>query len=128
MGGPVIGSVSYQQGSDGSLTFTLHVNFAQPNGLYGIAFTCGPSHDLACGFTTVDQFTTNGKGKADKEVTLTLDFLRAPPFGCGYRTDHIDAVGPLFNVLTAGAINYFVPCAPGGSPTTPTGHGDLTRR
>src|SRR5215471_21325699 len=44
-----------------------------------------------------------------------------------FRTDHVDLLGgPLGSVLTAGAINYFVPCATGTAPTMPIGHGDPT--
>ena len=125
--GPEIGSVKYKQGMLGALTLTLHTDFAQPNTTYNISLTCGPSHALACGFITQGTLTTNAAGVGNASDTFTLATLQGAPFGCGSRTDHVDLIGgPLGSVLTAGALNYFVPCAPGTAPTMPTGHGDPT--
>ncbi len=127
MVGPVIGNVSYRQGSNGRLNLVLHTDFAQPNTTYQIFPTCGPSHALACGFITLGTLTTNAAGMGNAGIIVPLTTLQAPPFGCGYRTDHVDLIGGgISSSLTAGAINYFVPCAPGTSPTSPTGHGDPT--
>jgi hypothetical protein len=127
MVGPVIGSVSYRQGSDGRLNVVLHADFAQPNTTYQTFLVCGPSHALACGFTTVGNLTTNAAGMGNESLTVSLAKLQAAPYGCGYRTDHIDLIGgSLSSTLAAGAINYFVPCASGTAPTAPTGTGDPT--
>lgn len=127
MVGPEIGTVKYRQNSVGTLTLTLHTDFAQPNTTYDISLTCGPSHALACGFLTQGTLTTNGTGVGNATDTFSLATLQAAPFGCGYRTDHVDLIGgSLGSVLAAGAINYFVPCPTGTSPTMPTGHGDPT--
>src|SRR5215471_12099438 len=127
MVGPVIGRVSYRQGSNGRLNLVLHTDFAQPNTTYQIFLVCGPAHALACGFITVGTLTTNATGVGNAGIIVSLATLQAPPFGCGYRTDHVDSIGGgISSVLTAGAINYFVSCAPGMSPSVPTGHGDPT--
>lgn len=125
MVGSEIGNVKYRQNSLGSLTLTLHTDFAQPNTTYDISLTCGPAHALACGFLTQGTLTTNATGVGNASDTFSIATLRGAPFGCGFRTDHVDLIGgPLGSVLTAGAINYFVPCATGSAPTMPTGHGD----
>jgi hypothetical protein len=127
MVGSEIGTVKYRQNSLGSLILTLHTDFAQPNTTYDISLTCGPSHALACGFLTQGTLTTNGTGVGNASDTFSIATLRGAPFGCGFRTDHVDLIGgPLGSVLTAGAINYFVPCATGSAPTMPTEHGDPT--
>jgi len=127
MVGSEIGTVKYRQNSVGTLTLTLHTDFAQPNTSYDISLTCGPSHALACGFLTQGTLTTNATGVGNATDTFSLATLQAAPFGCGFRTDHVDLIGgSLGSVLTAGAINYFVPCATGAAPTMPTGHGDPT--
>lgn len=125
--GPEIGNVRYQQNNSGGLNLGLHTDFAQPNTTYQVFLTCGPSHALACGFIAQGTFTTDATGVANVSVLFTLATLQGAPFGCGYRTDHVDMIGgPLSSSLTAGAINYFVPCATGTAPTMPTGHGDPT--
>ena len=127
MVGSEIGNVKYRQNSLGSLTLTLHTDFAQPNTTYDISLTCGPSHAQACGFLTQGTLTTNGTGVGNASDTFSIATLRGSPFGCGFRTDHVDLIGgPLGSVLAAGAINYFVPCATGSAPTMPTEHGDPT--
>ncbi|HKF03446.1 MAG TPA: hypothetical protein VKB49_14105 [Candidatus Sulfotelmatobacter sp.] len=125
--GPEIGTVKYKQGAAGSLTLTLHTDFGQPNTTYNISLTCGPSHALACGFLTQGTLTTNATGVGNATDVFPVATLQAAPFGCGFRTDHVDLIGGAVNsVLTAGAINYFVPCAAGSAPTMPTEHGDPT--
>ena len=127
MVGSEIGNVKYRQNGLGSLTLTLHTDFAQPNTTYDISLTCGPSHALACGFLTQGTLTTNATGVGNASDTFSIATLRGSPFGCGFRTDHVDLIGgPLGSVLSAGAINYFVPCATGSAPTMPTEHGDPT--
>src|SRR5215471_626808 len=127
MVGSEIGTVKYRQNSVGTLTLTLHTDFAQPNTSYDISLTCGPSHALACGFLTQGTLTTNATGVGNATDVFPVATLQAAPFGCGFRTDHVDLIGGAVNsVLTAGAINYFVPCAAGSAPTMPTEHGDPT--
>jgi hypothetical protein len=127
MVGPDIGRVNYQQNSLAALVLLPHTDFAQPNTTYQIFLVCGASHALACGFISKGTLTTNATGLGNASVTVSIATLQAAPFGCGYRTDHVDLIGgPLNSVLAAGAINYFVPCAPGTAPTMPTGHGDPT--
>src|SRR6266576_2649966 len=106
--GPDIGRVNYSQSSVGALTLSPHTDFAQPNTTYQIFLVCGASHALACGFVSKGTLTTNATGLGNVSVTFPLATLQAAPFGCGYRTDHIDLIGgPLGSVLAAGAINYF---------------------
>src|SRR6478736_283101 len=127
MVGPEIGTINYRQNSVGALTIFPHTDFAQPNTTYQIFLVCGASHALACGFISQGTLTTNATGLGNASVTFSLATLQAAPFGCGYRTDHIDLIGgALSSSLAAGAINYFVPCAPGTAPTMPTGQGDPT--
>ena len=55
---------------------------------------------------------TNGNGSGTGAFSVAHATLLAPPYGPGYRTDHLDLlqnVGDLSKgCLTAGAINYFV--------------------
>jgi hypothetical protein len=83
----------------------------------------GPSHATATGFIGIGALITNAVGAGSAAFTVAHGTLLAPPFGPGYRTDHIDLlhrVGDLSRgFLTAGAINYFV-CREKDQPGHPT--------
>ncbi|CAN5115770.1 hypothetical protein BH18ACT4_BH18ACT4_08280 [soil metagenome] len=62
-------------------------------------------------FVELADFSTDASGQGAATYVLPVATLQAPPFGCGYRTDHIDLIDePGNEVLAAGAINYYVPC------------------
>lgn len=136
MTGPEVGQVRYFQDGSGSLHVRIELNFGQPNTTYDVFLTCGPSHALACGFSAIDTLTTDAMGFGASGTTVAIAVLQAPPFGPGYRSDHIDLiqVSNPSSVLTAGAINYFV-CTREGTPDAPegerervtTGEGDPTK-
>jgi hypothetical protein len=117
MTGPEVGQVRYFQEGNGSLHVRIELNFGQPNTTYDVFLTCGPSHDLACGFSAIDTLTTDAVGFGVSVTTVSIAVLQAPPFGPGYRSDHIDLiqVNDPRSILTAGAINYFV-CTREGTP------------
>jgi hypothetical protein len=112
MTGPAIGSVSYHQDAADDLSLTITVDFGQPSTIYQVFLVCGPSHALGCGFRDIGTVATNVVGQGSTTIVVPFPVLRAPPFGPGYRTDHLDLLvgaGDLSKgVLTAGALNYFV--------------------
>jgi hypothetical protein len=113
MTGPVVGNVTYRQEPDGSLVLELRLEIAQPSTSYTVYLVCGPSHDLVCGFVSLGTLSTDAVGSGSIAFTVPLADLQNPPFGAGYRNDHIDLVAdgvPFFSAVVAGAINYFV-CA-----------------
>ena len=123
MTGPQIGLTAYSEPGD-NLHINLTIEFGQPSTRYEVFLTGGPSHALATGFIAIGTVSTNAAGSGAGAFLVPHATLLAPPFGPGYRTDHIDllrGVGDLSKgVLTAGAINYFV-CGekqptPGGAP------------
>jgi hypothetical protein len=111
MNGPQIGITAYSEPGD-NLQLQITVEFAQPSTKYEVFLTAGPSHALATGYIGVGVLTTNGVGAGVGNFTVPHATLLAPPFGAGYRTDHIDLLsgaGDLKGgVLVAGAVNYFV--------------------
>ncbi len=112
MTGPAIGNLSYRQDSADDLNLAVAIDFGQPNTVYRVFLVCGPSHALACGFRDVGTLSTNAVGQGNATFTVPFPVLHGPPFGPGYRTDHIDLLrtaGDLSKgLLTAGALNYFV--------------------
>lgn len=112
MTGPAIGNLSYRQDSADDLNLAFAIDFGQPNTVYTVFLTCGPAHALACGFRAVGTVSTNAVGQGNATLTVPFSVLHSPPFGPGYRTDHVDlleaAGGFSKGVLTAGALNYFV--------------------
>lgn len=112
MNGPVIGSVSYHQDAADDLHLSVNLEFGQPNSVYQVFLVCGPAHALGCGFRVVGSVGTNPAGQGSATFLVPFPVLQTPPFGPGYRTDHLDlleAVGDLRKgILTAGALNYFV--------------------
>lgn len=112
MTGPVIGSVSYHQDAADDLSLTITVEFGQPSVVYQVFLVCGPSHALGCGFRAIGTLATSIVGQGATTIVVPFPVLHGPPFGPGYRTDHLDllvGVGDLGKgVLTAGALNYFV--------------------
>jgi hypothetical protein len=134
MDGPEIGRVLYSQPGD-NLHLQIILDFALPNTKYEVFLVCGPAHALACGFRVIGVLATNAAGAGATTITVPFAALEIPPFGPGYRTDHIDLLAGAGNanagVLTAGAINYFV-CRREGfqeaeqaeSTTASTGSGD----
>jgi hypothetical protein len=119
MNGPEIGRVRYSRDGAGGLQVRIELEFGHPNTSYTVFLVCGPSHGLACGFTAIDTLVTNALGTGASGTTVPVAALQAPPFGPGYRTDHIDLLDGVGNLaqgaLTAGAINYFV-CTKEGTP------------
>jgi hypothetical protein len=115
MNGPQIGITAYSEPGD-NLHLQLTVEFARPSTKYEVFLTAGPSHALAMGFIGVGVLATNAAGAGNGTFTVPHATLLAPPFGAGYRTDHIDllrAVGDLTGgFLVTGAVNYFV-CSQG---------------
>ena len=111
MNGPQIGITAYSEPGD-NLHLQLTVEFARPSTKYEVFLTAGPSHALAMGFIGVGVLATNAAGAGNGTFTVPHATLLAPPFGAGYRTDHIDllrAAGDLTGgVLVTGAVNYFV--------------------
>ena len=111
MGGPEVGTVDYSQ-PGGNLALRIGVEFGQPNTKYQVFLVCGPAHASGCGFITIGSLTTNAVGAGSVGINVPAAVLQNPPFGPGYRTDHIDllrGVGDLTKgCITAGAINYFV--------------------
>jgi len=111
MDGPEIGTVRYAQ-PGGNLALKIALEFGQPNTKYEVFLVCGPAHAAGCGFITIGVLGTDGAGAGSLNVTVPLAVLENPPFGPGFRNDHIDllrGVGDLSKGgLTAGAINYFV--------------------
>ena len=118
MNGPEIGSVSYSQ-PGGNLLLKIKLEFGQPNTKYQVFLTCGPAHSMACGFVAIGSLATNAVGAGASAITVPLAVLLSPPFGPGFRNDHLDrlqAAGDLSKgFLTAGAINYFVCRSPQGA-------------
>jgi hypothetical protein len=119
MNGPEIGRVRYSRDSAGGLEVRLELEFGHPNSKYDVFLVCGPAHALGCGFTAIDVLVTNAVGAGSSGTVVPVGVLQAPPFGPGYRTDHLDlleGVGNLTKGLpTAGAVNYFV-CTREGTP------------
>jgi hypothetical protein len=111
MNGPLIGLTAYSEPGD-NLHIKLTIEFGQPNTRYEVFLVGGPAHALATGFIAIGALTTNAAGAGAGAFTVPHATLLAPPFGPGYRTDHIDLLkgaGDLSRgTLTAGAINYFV--------------------
>ena len=119
MTGPQIGILAYSE-PGGNLHLTLNIEFGQPSTGYEVFLVGGPAHALATGFIGVGVLNTNAVGAGSATFTVPHARLVAPPFGPGYRTDHIDllhGVGDLTKgCLTAGEINYFV-CREAGPET-----------
>jgi hypothetical protein len=112
MVGPVVGSVRYAQSNSSELELGISVDFGRPSTTYEIFLTCGPAHDLGCGWILIGSLVTDGVGSGSTTILVALGMLLTAPFGPGYRTDHVDLVAvpgdPSGSVLTAGALNYFV--------------------
>jgi len=111
MDGPQIGLTAYSEPGD-NLHVNITIEYAQPSTKYEVFLVGGPSHALGTGFIAIGVLATNAVGAGAATFTVPHATLLAPPFGAGYRTDHIDlmrGVGDLSKgLLTAGAINYFV--------------------
>src|SRR2546425_10517318 len=89
MRGPEIGSLIYSQ-PGGNLVIKINLEFGQPNTKYQVFLVCGPAHALGCGFITIGVLTTNAVGTGAGGFNVPLAVLENPPFGPGYRTDHVD--------------------------------------
>jgi hypothetical protein len=117
MNGPQIGITAYSEPGN-NLHLQINVEFARPSTRYEVFLTAGPSHATATGFIGIGILSTNGAGAGSGTFTVPHATLLAPPFGAGYRTDHIDmldATGDFkAGVLVAGAVNYFVCKEKGG--------------
>jgi hypothetical protein len=111
MNGPEIGTLAYSEPGD-NLHIRINIEFAQPSTSYEVFLVGGPAHNMATGFIGIGTLITDAVGAGAGALTVPHGTLLAPPFGPGYRTDHIDmlrGVGDLSRgSLTAGAINYFV--------------------
>ena len=111
MDGPEVGLVAYSEPGD-NLHIEIKVEFGQPSASYEVFLVGGPAHSMATGFIGIGSLPTNAAGAGSGIFTVAHATLLSPPFGPGYRTDHIDllhAVGDLSKgCVTAGAINYFV--------------------
>ena len=111
MNGPQVGLIAYSEPS-GNLHIRVNIEFAYPSTTYDVFLVGGPAHNVSTGFITIGTLVTDAVGAGSGSYTVAHATLLAPPFGAGYRTDHIDilhAVGDLSKgTLTAGAINYFV--------------------
>jgi hypothetical protein len=111
MNGPQIGVTAYSEPGD-NLELQLTVEFARPSTKYEIFLTAGPSHALAAGFIGIGVLTTNAAGSGAGTFVVPHARLLLPPFGPGYRTDHIDMLVAPGNLtggaLVTGAVNYFV--------------------
>jgi hypothetical protein len=120
MKGPEIGEVQYTQPA-GNLVLRITLEFGQPNTTYRVFLVCGPAHSAACGFITIGNLPTNAVGAGSVNINVPAAVLQNPPFGPGFRNDHLDllrGVGDLSRgALTAGAINYFVCRRVAGVPT-----------
>lgn len=113
MTGPEIGEVVYSQDAGDDLKVTIHLLFGWPLTTYQVFLVGGPSHALGTGFTTIGTLTTNAVGAGTATFLVPFAVLQNhPPYGPGYRTDHIDMLVHVGDEsrggLTAGAINYFV--------------------
>ena len=111
MDGPEIGMVAYSE-PGGNLHIEIKIQFGQPNTKYEVFLVGGPSHSTGTGFRVIGTLATNGNGSGVGAFSVAHATLLAPPYGPGYRTDHLDLlqnVGDLSKgCLTAGAVNYFV--------------------
>ena len=118
MRGPHVGEVSYAQ-PGGNLALRINLEFGQPNTKYQVFLVCGPAHAAACGFITIGVLATNAVGTGALGVNVPAAVLQGPPFGPGFRNDHVDLLAAVGNLkagaITAGAINYFV-CRKGAVP------------
>jgi hypothetical protein len=84
-----------------TLKVAVKLKHATPNSTYTAYYTCGPTHDLACGFFPFPEITTDAAGRGSV-TNLPLGC----PFGGGSRTDHIDIIGADGSAYVAGDINY----------------------
>jgi hypothetical protein len=111
MRGPLVGEVAYVQ-PGGNLGIRINLEFGQPNTKYEVYLVCGPAHSAACGFITIGTLATNAVGAGGAGFNVPAAVLQSPPFGPGFRNDHIDLLVGVGNLkaggITAGAINYFV--------------------
>jgi hypothetical protein len=111
MRGPEIGNVRYAQ-PGGNLALRITLEFGQPNTKYQVFLVCGAAHSASCGFTVIGSLATNAAGAGAAGITVPVAVLQNPPYGPGFRNDHIDLLAGVGNLskggLTAGAINYFV--------------------
>jgi len=111
MRGPLVGEVTYVQPS-GNLGIRINLEFGQPNTKYEVFLVCGPAHNAACGFISIGTLATDAAGAGAFGVSVPAAVLLAPPFGPGFRNDHLDLLAAVGNLkagaITAGAINYFV--------------------
>lgn len=118
MRGPLVGEVTYVQ-PGGNLGIKITVEFGQPNTKYEVFLVCGPAHSAACGFITIGTLATNAVGAGAGGFNVPAGVLQNPPFGPGFRNDHLDLLAGVGNLkaggLTAGAINYFVCRRPTGA-------------
>jgi hypothetical protein len=121
MNGPQVGVAAYSEPGD-NLHVKINVEFGQPSTSYEVFLVGGPAHAMATGFISIGTLVTNPVGSGAGVFTVPHATLIAPPFGPGYRTDHIDLLhgaGDLSRgCITAGAINYFV-CPGKEIPGTP---------
>lgn len=121
MSGPQIGLLAYSEPGD-NLHVTIKIEFGQPNTSYEVFLVGGPAHALATGFIGIGVLSTNAVGSGTGTFVVPHARLLAPPFGPGYRTDHVDLLHGLGDLsrgcLTAGEINYFV-CREKDQPSHP---------
>ena len=59
------GFVNYNKNAAGELRMVVALKNAAPSTTYHIFFTCGPTHDTACGFVDIGTLTTNGQGNGN---------------------------------------------------------------
>ncbi len=91
MTGPDIGEVVYSQDAGDDLKVTIHLEFGWPGTTYQVFLVGGPSHALGTGYTTIGTLTTNAVGAGTATFLVPFAVLQNhPPYGPGYRTDHID--------------------------------------
>jgi hypothetical protein len=111
MDGPQIGMMAYSE-PGGNLHIEINIQFGQPSTKYEVFLVGGRSHGFATEIRVIGVLATNTAVKGNGAFSVSHVTLLSPPYGLGYRSDHIGLlqnVGDLSrSCLTAVAINYFV--------------------
>lgn len=79
MTGPVVGSVRNLQTSSGDLDVTITADCGQPSSTYEIFLTCGPSHNVGCGFASIASLMTDVAGFGSSTVLESVGALLVHP-------------------------------------------------